>query len=54
MQHNGVTILENLEIHENTAGSQVNDSANPGPLYLQDHGNPVFYRNIWIINKKPQ
>jgi len=19
-----------------------------GPLYLQDHGNPVRYRNVWI------
>ena len=21
-----------------------------GPLYLQGHGNPVFYRNVWIGN----
>jgi hypothetical protein len=49
--HNGVLIQSNVEIY----GITYNDRpaiyiAHPSqlPLRLQDHGNPVRYRNIWI------
>jgi len=49
--HNGVLIQNNVEIY----GITYNDRpaiyiAHPPqlPLRLQDHGNPIRYRNIWI------
>jgi len=48
VRHNGVVIHDNLEIRGATGGGQP-EADTPGPLMLQDHGNPVFYRNIWIV-----
>lgn len=50
VRHNGVVIHENLEIPEGTPGG-TNGEGEVGPLFLQDHGNPVRYRNIWIVPK---
>ncbi len=47
---NGVKIHEDVEIPKPT-GSEIapEGPGNPGPaLMLQDHGNPVRYRNIWM------
>ncbi len=48
---NGVTIIDNVEIPAQTGGGQ-KESAAPGPIQLQNHGNPVYYRNIWVVEKK--
>ena len=52
VKHNGVLIQDNVEIKGPTPGGNPKEDANPGPLYFQNHGNPVFYRNIWIVEKK--
>jgi hypothetical protein len=46
--HNGVPIHEDLELPGPTGGGRKDKDAEPGPLLLQDHGNRVQYRNIWI------
>jgi hypothetical protein len=46
--HNGVTIHDNLELPRVTGGALDSKENVGGPLLLQDHGNPVQYRNIWI------
>ena len=51
IRQNGVLIHENQEIKGPTGGGQP-EAAEPGPIQLQGHGNPVFYRNIWIVEKK--
>ncbi|MDF1575609.1 MAG: DUF1080 domain-containing protein [Bacteroidales bacterium] len=49
--HNGVLIQNHVEILGTTEyiGKPKNDShPEKLPLHLQDHGNPVSYRNIWV------
>jgi hypothetical protein len=52
IRHNGVVIHDKLELPKNTPGGGVNDESKPGAIFLQNHGNPVRFRNIWIVEKK--
>jgi Domain of Unknown Function (DUF1080) len=44
---NDVLVHDDVEIPSSTAGGDA-EGPEPGPLLLQDHGNPVRYANIWI------
>jgi hypothetical protein len=48
VRQNGVPIHYNLELKGPTPGGHRHDEK-PGPLYLQYHGNPVRFKNIWIL-----
>lgn len=49
---NGVLIHDNIALPKCTPASPIKTiTPDPGPIYLQAHGNPVFYRNIWLIEK---
>ncbi len=52
VKHNGVPIHENFELPNFTPGGEPGESEQPGPLMLQNHGNPVHYRNIWVVETK--
>ena len=45
--HNGVKTIDDAEIDPTPGGVDLPAGSN-GPILLQDHGNPVEYRNIWI------
>lgn len=52
--HNGHVIHDNLELSGGTGWrgphsiSEYQKHGDTGPLTLQDHGNPVSFRNVWI------
>ena len=47
--HNGVLVQDHIPVRaEGTTASPLRGFTDKGPLYLQDHGNPVRFRNIWI------
>ena len=47
--HNGVLIQDHVPVGgEPTTAAPLKGVADKGPLYLQDHGNPVRFRNVWV------
>jgi hypothetical protein len=52
VRHNGVLIHKDVEVPNTTTAAIVRtEGPEPGPVYLQDHGNPVRFRNIWVVKK---
>lgn len=50
VMQNGIIVQNNREILHKTGIAENHEEADrPGPLMLQDHGNPIQYRNIWIL-----
>ena len=47
--HNGVTIHDEIELPGPTGGALDSNVNEPGGIYLQDHSNPMQFRNIWLL-----
>ncbi|MEX1024719.1 MAG: ThuA domain-containing protein [Planctomycetota bacterium] len=47
---NGVPIHRDVEVPTPTQGG-LGGETERGPLLLQDHGSPVSYRNLWILER---
>lgn len=51
VRHNGVLIHDDVELPGNRSTTAAPSKPGPetGPVYLQNHGCPVRYRNIWVV-----
>ena len=49
VSHNGALVHDNAEI-PNKTGAGKPEGIDDGPIQLQDHGNPVRFRNIWLTD----
>jgi hypothetical protein len=53
--HNGHVIHDNVELSGGTGWrgphsiSEYQPHGDKGPIQMQDHGNPVHFRNIWVV-----
>ncbi len=52
IKHNGVVIHDNVSLKVTPGGGRSSEPPGPGALFLQDHGDPVRFQNIWIVEKK--
>ena len=52
VKHNGVPIHNQAPVDSATTAAGLKEGPTPGPIQLQDHGNPVYYRNVWWLPKK--
>jgi hypothetical protein len=50
---NGIKIIDDREIDITPGGVDLKPSK-IGPLLLQDHGNAVMYRNIWVVERNSE
>ena len=50
VRHNGVLVHNQIEV-PNQTGYGRKEGPESGPIHLQNHGAPVVFRNIWIIEK---
>jgi hypothetical protein len=49
---NGVTVHDDQELPKTTTAAPFKKiTPDPGPIFLQDHRNPIYYRNIWVLPK---
>lgn len=49
VRHNGVLIHNDVELKSKT-GAGKPETPDPRPIHFQNHGNPVVFRNMWILD----
>ena len=51
VRHNGVIVHNDVELpgERSTTAAPVGPGAESGPVFLQNHGCPLRYRNVWVV-----
>ena len=52
MKHNGVLVQDDVEFTKGPTPGGVAEAESAQGIRLQDHGNPMRFRNIWAVEKK--
>jgi hypothetical protein len=52
VRHNGVLVYDSIQIDHATTAAPKPEGPEPQPLYLQDHGHEVHFRNLWMVSVK--
>ncbi|MHC4217080.1 MAG: family 16 glycoside hydrolase [Planctomycetota bacterium] len=50
--HNGLLVHDDVEIPDKT-GRGAPEASAPGPIILQDHGDRIRFRNVWVVPRPP-
>ena len=50
VRHNGTVIHDDIELPKDTPGRHA-EGDGPESLFLQDHSNPVVFRNVWVVKQ---
>ena len=51
VRHNGVLVHDRVEI-KNKTGQGKPEGPEPLPIYFQFHGDPIYFRNLWIVESQ--
>jgi hypothetical protein len=51
VRHNGFIIHKDIVADHSTTASPLKEGPEDGPVFFQDHGNPVRFRNVWLLKK---
>ncbi len=53
VKHNGVVVQDALELPKFTPGGKFGGEVpEPGAMFFQNHGDPVVFNNVWVVDKK--
>lgn len=52
VRHNGIVVHDRYELPSATGGGQrIGETGAGGPILIQNHGNPVMLRNVWLVDR---
>jgi hypothetical protein len=53
VRHNGVLIHQDVELpgERSTTAAPLGPGPEPGPVFLQNHGCPLRFKNIWVVER---